>query len=293
VISPEKTQRIKEFFRHLKTDWEKSYPGLNTQRLQWECEAFILKQEIGQPGRSLQYHLNSFSALLDQGLPLEYINKRAYFYDFSLYVDQRVLIPRSETEILVEKSIDILKSKKDIAEQRSLRVAEIGIGSGAISMGLLIHAPYSIELQAGDISHDALSVARINAFRLAHRMSYQHQVEFIHSDRMTNFQGPFDLIVSNPPYLKATQKAHDQVDQFEPFEALYLSDEDYLDWFIQFCSQVESALLPKGVFIMEGDPRNLKDLIGALKGKNKLLEMTLLKDYNDQDRFLMAKKIEE
>jgi release factor glutamine methyltransferase len=141
------------------------------------------------------------------GEPLQYIRGRADFYGRELLVDDRVLIPRPETELLVEEAIQRLP--------RGARVLDVGTGSGCVSVTLALERP-DLRMFAVDLSPAALAVARRNRERLgAH-------VRFAASDVLDSLRGRFDAIVSNPPYIAAGELPSLQVEvrDHEPRMAL-------------------------------------------------------------------------
>ncbi|MDX9744335.1 MAG: peptide chain release factor N(5)-glutamine methyltransferase [Arcobacteraceae bacterium] len=146
--------------------------------------------------------------------PLEYITARASFYGESFEVRENVLIPRPETEILVEKAEAILK---DISNPK---VVEIGVGSGIISVMLAKLIP-NIEIIAVDINDDALALALLNA----KKFGVEEKITFLKSDLFTNVPNKhFDMCISNPPYIKNDFKLPKNV-TFEPSNALFGGDD--------------------------------------------------------------------
>ena len=144
--------------------------------------------------------------------PLEYITGEAGFYGLSFNVKKGVLIPRPETEILVERSLEILSNLP--ARNESPIVAEIGTGSGIISICLALNS--NAKIIASDISDDALNLARENAAKFG----VEDRIEFIKCAYLDQICGQFDLLVSNPPYIAQDYR----LDKFvlnEPHEALF------------------------------------------------------------------------
>ena len=140
--------------------------------------------------------------------PIEYITNSANFYSREFYVDSNVLIPRPETEILVDLVVSTCKGLKQP------RIVEIGTGSGIISIMLAHLLPNAI-ITAIDISEDALDVAKQNA------QKHQVDIEFICSDLCDNFhEKSFDMLVSNPPYIADSEPLHVGL-SYEPSLALY------------------------------------------------------------------------
>ena len=143
--------------------------------------------------------------------PLEYITGEAGFYGLSFNVKKGVLIPRPETEILVEKSLEVLSN---LPARKGPLVAEIGTGSGIISICLALNS--NAKIIASDISDEALNLARENAAKFG----VEDKIEFIKCVYLDQIYGQFDLLVSNPPYIAKDY----ELDKFvlnEPHEALF------------------------------------------------------------------------
>ncbi len=210
------------------------------------------------------------------GIPFAYLLGQAEFYNLILKVNSQVLIPRPETELLVDLIVKSGKYKSAL---------DVGTGSGAIILSLLKAGCVS-EGTAVDLSADALELAQINA--KTHRLD----CKFILSDRLKNVSSQFDLIVSNPPYIKP--KAHASLVQktvstFEPGMALFVEDESYEKWFDLFFKQVFQHLKDGGVFMMEGHELELDAQATQLK-KLGFQKVEVLKDFGDQKRFLRGMK---
>lgn len=214
-----------------------------------------------------------------KGEPFAYLLGISEFYGREFYVNRHVLIPRSETELLVDK---IIQSQKNPYK----KVLDVGVGSGVILLSLLSQgtADYGVGI---DISREALNVARTNAKRLG----LESRSEFILTDRLLGIEEKFDLIVSNPPYIKSNahkKLVHNKVHEYEPALALYLSDQDYEDWFFSFFTQVKNSLIEGGSFMMEGHENELQHQASQLKDL-EFKNVTVLQDYTGRDRFLSAR----
>jgi len=175
-------------------------------------EVFILSNFDYEMGRE---EVKRFLELLEKRknrYPIAYITKSKEFFGFNFYVNEHVLIPRPETEFLVEETLKIIESTK------ARRVVDVGTGSGNIAITLSKIA--KIKVFASDISKDALTVAKLNKKRLG------ADVEFIRSNGLDWLGKRVDIIVSNPPYVSPSEydKLSDDV-KFEPKEAL-ISGED-------------------------------------------------------------------
>jgi release factor glutamine methyltransferase len=142
--------------------------------------------------------------------PIEYITQKVSFYDIELFVDEGVLIPRPETELLIDRCADIIQ-KHNIT-----KIAEIGVGSGAISVVLARLFPH-LQITATDISPQALSIAQqnIDSFNLT------EQIELQHTSLLDGCDDSFELIVSNPPYIANNITLEPNVQRYEPHTALF------------------------------------------------------------------------
>jgi release factor glutamine methyltransferase len=170
------------------------------------------------------------------GEPVAYITGFKAFFGLNLQVDARVLDPRPDTETLVAWALEQLPT--DTAH----RVLDLGTGSGAVALALQHQRPHC-QVTAVDASADALTVAQANAKRL------QLSVHFIHSNWMAAVPGPFDLVVSNPPYV-ADGDPHLDALTHEPLQAL-TSGADGLDDIRQIITQAPSRLAPGGWLLLE------------------------------------------
>ena len=140
--------------------------------------------------------------------PLQYIIGNVNFYGYTYKVNKNVLIPRFETEELVENTIKLIKQHFD----KCINVIDIGTGSGCIGLTLKKELP-NISVTLTDISKKALKVAKENAKGM--------DVTFIHSDMLKNVEGKYDVIISNPPYISYDEEIMDIVKNNEPSIALY------------------------------------------------------------------------
>lgn len=170
------------------------------------------------------------------GEPLAYITGHKEFFGLDLQIDARVLVPRPDTETLVEWALEVM------AKVPHASVIDLGTGSGAIALALK-HTRPDLQLSAVDASADALEVAKTNARRL------QLQVEFMHSSWLSTVDGRFHAIVSNPPYI-AAQDRHLDALTHEPLQAL-ASGADGLDDIRQIVTQAHAQLHPGGWLLLE------------------------------------------
>lgn len=163
-----------------------------------------------------EHLLKSFSQRLIDGEPFQYIAKQVEFFGRTYYVDRRVLIPRPETEEMVDFTLNWLKEKGDF----QARIVDIGTGSGVIAITLQLECP-SLRVEATDVSLDALEVAQQNARALI------SPVTFIHGDGTNALSGTYDVIISNPPYIAHDEKKvmSKSAIQYEPHLALFAEEE--------------------------------------------------------------------
>ncbi len=274
-------ESLQLFYNQNKNQLEQNYPGIS---LGIFTDHFL--RFSGNKKNDLILNNQYFYEQALLGVPFAYISREHFFYENEFYIDSRVLIPRSETEILVEDALTFLKnhSKKD------LKVAEVGVGSFAIGLSLLAATKKNINLWGGDISEDALEVAKINLFKLDLKFDKKHTTTLELSDRLKNAPDQLDLIISNPPYIKRSQTlgVHHQVLTYEPDIALFLENDDFNRWFYDFFKQAYTKLSSGGAFMMEGHEDTLLDLEEmALKFFTKC---EIKMDYTKRRRFLYCYK---
>jgi release factor glutamine methyltransferase len=176
------------------------------------------------------------------GEPMQYIMGETEFYGLPFTVTSEVLIPRPETEHLVEKALELAR-----AFERP-RIVDVGTGSGAIAVALTHRLP-TAEITATDLSESALQVARDNAERNA----VDHRIRFLQGDLLAPVAGEcFELVVSNPPYVPNTDRALISVEvrEHEPALALF-AGEDGLEIYRRLIPAAYTALVPGGFLMLE------------------------------------------
>jgi release factor glutamine methyltransferase len=171
------------------------------------------------------------------GEPLAYITGLKAFYGLELLVDARVLVPRPDTETLVDWALELL-----VHQPRNTRVLDLGTGSGSIALALK-HTRPDLEISAVDFSEDALNVAQANARRL------RLDVQFVQGNWLGAAQGRFSLIVSNPPYI-AEADHHLAALTHEPLQAL-VSGADGLDDIRTIIAQAPAHVMSGGWLLLE------------------------------------------
>jgi release factor glutamine methyltransferase len=207
--------------------------------------------------------LHSYRALLDRRAakePIQYLTGHQEFYGLNLRVTRDTLIPRPETEQLVEAVLHWIAARTAL---RTPRILDVGTGTGAIALALAAHLP-SANITATDLYPAALSIAEHNAGRLG----LGHRIAFLQSDLLTAAQfksaPPFDVIVSNPPYVSLYEAATmaDEVLKHEPHTALFAGPSG-LDIYRRLIPAAHAALTPDGLLALEfgfGQRDALRDL---------------------------------
>ena len=198
-------------------------------------------------------------------MPIQYILNKAYFCGLPLYVNENVLIPRFDTEVLVEEVLKI--SKKD----RSKRILDICTGSGAIAIALKKLGGFE-RVDALDISDKALEVAKKNAKEL------NLDINFLKSDMFSSLtcENKYDIIVSNPPYIQSdvVDTLESEVKDFEPRLALD-GDADGMKFYKIIAKNYEKYLADNGVLALEIGYDEADDISALFEGKNVVIKKDL------------------
>ena len=254
---------------------------------------FDLNQEILEghyPGISPQSFASYLEKLDDwtlyineikSGVPLDYLTNSRYFYNSEFYVDERVLIPRFETEILVDEGIKLIK------KNQYKKIADICCGSGCVGLAIAREL-HDLEIDLTDLSVQALEVAGLNLEKLKYCVS-DNEINMINTDRIPH-GSKYDLILTNPPYIKEHQdldKVHKNVNYYEPHISLFLKDEEYDDWFKDFLEMIYVALNDNGAFIMEGSEKHLGGIVNYC---HKFVNVEILNDLTGRPRFIRGEK---
>ena len=209
------------------------------------------------------------------GEPLPYITGQIEFFGLTFTVTPDVLIPRPETEILVEAAQDWLRARPDAV------AVDVGTGSGCIAVALAVHAP-SLRLYATDISPAALQVARANA----EQHNVAERIAFLEGELLAPLPEPVRLIVSNPPYV--TEEEWDALPlsvRQEPRTAL-LSGADGLDAIRQLLVQAQTRLRPGGLMLVEIGERQGEAARALAQAAFPQADVLILSDLAGKDRVL-------
>jgi release factor glutamine methyltransferase len=241
-----------------------SLTGFNrlTQKMNATQELTDLQQE----------RLEGYANELLQHRPVQYVLGECYFMDMKLFVDENVLVPRPETEELVDWIIKYCQSQNIIEPA----ILDIGTGSGCIALALKKHIPKS-KVTAIDISNAALDIARKNANDISLQIDWK-QNDIL--DKTTwDLLPEFDIIVSNPPYITLQEKETilPNVLQYEPHQALFVTDNDAQQFYKAIEAFAQEKMHQKGVLFMELHRDFAKETQSYYKSKN--WQTTLRKDY--------------
>jgi release factor glutamine methyltransferase len=238
---------------------------------------------LAYPERELPSNQQTaYQSLIERRLqhePIQYITGQQEFYGLNFHVTPAVLIPRPETEHLVEAVLKLLPSNQ------TLKLADIGTGSGAIAIALAAHLPQAA-ITALDISLDALAIATTNA----RENNVADRIRFLQSDLLSaiNLDEAFDAIVSNPPYIPEIDRLslHPQVRDHEPTTALF-AGETGLDIYRRLIPQAHKALKQNGLLALEighGQQAALAELLSGWQS------VSFIDDLQQIPRVALARK---
>ncbi len=209
------------------------------------------------------------------GIPVSYITNKKEFYGRDFYVDKSVLIPRPDTEILVEKTLQI-------AEDKPLRLLDLCTGSGCIAISLKLEAP-RLDVTASDISQKALKTASDNAARL------QADIKFKNSSLFDDLEGNFDIIATNPPYLTS-----DEINSIfskgwsEPVLALE-GGEDGLDFIRIIVKSALDYLNDNGYLLIESGEQQT-EVIASMLSEKGYSDIEITEDLAGRKRVTSGRK---
>jgi release factor glutamine methyltransferase len=233
----------------------------------------ILKKEVELPA-----DWTSRLARLASGEPLQYVMGKTYFRDHLFAVNAETLIPRPETEELVELVLE--------KAPENARVLDVGTGSGCIPISLKLERS-SLQVEAWDISKGALEIARQNAETLHAAVEFKLQDIFA----WPTSNGSWDIIVSNPPYVTDEEKKEmaNHVLDFEPHLALFVPNDDALRYYEALADFATERLIPGGYLCLEINQYFGTQTVELLFSKG-FQEVQLKKDFKGNDRMIVAQK---
>ncbi len=208
--------------------------------------------------------------------PLAYITGTREFYRLEFRVTPDVLIPRPESELLVDAALDHMRQ----ARIRTAQVADVGAGSGAVGIALARHRR-GVQLVCSDVSRDALLVARDNAQRILRRP----RAEFVQGDLLTPLPGPFHCVVANLPYIPEERigDLEPEVSDHEPRIALTPGTSG-TELILRLITQLPSRLHPNGIAVLEIDPGQEGAIAAAAQQMLPNAEIDILDDISQRPR---------
>lgn len=211
---------------------------------------------------------------LESGIPVQYIVGNVDFYGYTFKVNKNTLIPRFETELLVEKTIKYINKYFN----NEIKILDIGTGSGCIAITLNKLLDNS-KVTAVDISKNALDVAREN------NKINNTDVNFIESDVFSNINDKYDVIISNPPYISYDEDIMDVVYNNEPHMALY-ADDNGLYFYDKILMECRKYLNDRFFIAFEIGYKQGNDIINIINKYFDNVNISLEKDYSGRDRFI-------
>ena len=213
--------------------------------------------------------------MLEEGEPLQYIIGNVNFCGNTIKVNSHVLIPRFETELLVDKTVNYIKELFDLP----VKIIDLGTGSGAIAITLKKKLESNVE--AIDISREALNVAKENA--LLNNVS----IHFYESDMLDNVTGKYDVIISNPPYVAYDEEIDDVVRNNEPAIALF-ADDNGLEFYEKIFSKARNNINAKALIALEIGRSQGKAVEQIARNYFPRAEIKVEKDFPREDRFVFV-----
>ena len=255
--------------------------GFSNAKLKAFPELELSQIQIGQ--------LTNILTELKTGKPIQYILGKTEFYGLPFFVNPSVLIPRPETEELVEWALEEVGSRKSEAgsvKSVARRILDIGTGSGCIAIALRKHLPF-FDVSAIDISVDALQIARKNA------QLNEVNINFVEADILnlnpdqSIYKQKYEIIISNPPYVTLYDKTqmHTNVTDFEPHTALFVPLEDPLIFYKAIADFASVHLVSGGLLFFEINESYGENIVNMLKDKG-FSDIELRKDMSGRDRMV-------
>lgn len=287
--------RIKEAYHQLQQSIQPLYENREASNIAdlimeditgWDRSRRIVHHDALLSEPQLERYTHCKEELL-HGRPTQYVLGHAWFCGMRLQVDEHVLIPRPETEELV---MEVKKMYADISTDRDhlFKMVDIGTGSGCIAIALKKYFP-DWDVWAVDKYNGALAIAKKNAVLL------DTEVRFVASDILkeakTDLLPAFDLIISNPPYIPSEDKSamDDRVLDHEPHDALFVTDNDPLQFYKAIIAFSEQHLLRGGMLFFETHELYAQE-VAALLEANGFEHIVVKKDFQEKERIVMGRR---
>lgn len=255
----------------------------------------LLRHTLGKSRNELYLDLNkelsskaqaAYWKLVERRLvhePTAYIIGHREFYGLDFYVDRRVLIPRPESELLVDKALEWSKERRN----ESPVICEVGAGSGAIAVTVASYLPRA-QVYAIDVSAQALEVTAINC----RRHGVEDRVHLIHGSLLENLSGPADLVIANLPYLTRREMGTlpPEIARYEPGLALD-GGESGLDVIMALCGQLAGKLRPGGLLLLEIGAGQAGAVVARLKQLEPQGEAKVSPDLSGNERVVSLRLV--
>lgn len=272
--------KIKEILEYGKNNLIKEEPlrvsKMLLKHLLNVTESYILINNEEEISEEIEKEFKRNIEVLNSGIPIQYITNKQEFMGLDFYVDSNVLIPQPDTEILVEEVISI-------CEERT-RILDLCTGSGAIGVSIAKNIE-NAEVTMSDISNKALEIAKKNS----KGNEVIDKCKFVLSDMFENIQGKFDVIVSNPPYIKTEViKTLDKEVQNEPYIAL-AGGEDGLKFYKVIAENAYKYLNENGILALEIGYDQKEEVINLLHETDKYANIYCKKDLAGNDRIILCR----
>lgn len=252
---------------------------LNLNKAKYNSDLEYLKKYLKENNLD-ETNLIKYQKELLNNRPIQYIVGNVNFYGNIIEVNEDVLIPRYETEFLVEKTISL--AKKYFPPK--IDILDLGTGSGCIAITLKKHLESNID--ALDISNKALSIARKNA------QNNNVKINFLNKDIATYQEKQYDLIISNPPYISEEEEIMDLVKNNEPHIALYAKDNG-LYFYKKIIDNLPLITKEKYLLALEIGYNQAIPITEYAKNKLKDINITVEKDLSNKDRYIFITNIKK
>ena len=287
--------RIKEAYHQLQQSIQPLYANREASNIAdlimeditgWDRSRRIIHHDALLSEPQLERYTHCKRELL-HGRPTQYVLGHAWFCDMRFQVDEHVLIPRPETEELV---MEVKKMYAEILPEKDhlFKMVDIGTGSGCIAIALKKYFP-NWDVWAVDKSNGALAIAKTNAVLL------DTSIRFVASDILkeakTDHLPAFDLIISNPPYIPVEDKQDmdDRVLDHKPHEALFVTDEDPLQFYKAIIAFSDHHLLRGGMLFFETHELFAQE-VAALLEENGFENIAVRKDFQEKERIVLGRR---
>ena len=214
--------------------------------------------------------------LLFEGVPVQYIVGNVDFYNCKILVDNSVLIPRFETELLVDKTVSLIKKYK----LENSKALDLCTGSGCIAIALKKSIP-SLSVDAIDYSQKALNKAKENS--ILNKVDINYSLLNILEDEIT---GNYNIIISNPPYVSKDEKVDDKT-KYEPQDAIF-ADNNGLEFYEYIAMKSKNVITEKSIIALEIGYKQGKDVVNIFRKYYPDSNIRIEKDYGNFDRFVFV-----